>query len=130
MILALNTSEAMCHMTLLNTKGDVIASKQWLAERQLAQRLFTELETFLSENKLTFLDLSGLIVFKGPGSFTGLRIGVTVMNTLAYSQTIPVVGEIGDAWIKSGMRRLSENQNDQIVLPEYGRDPRITTPRK
>jgi tRNA threonylcarbamoyladenosine biosynthesis protein TsaB len=36
-------------------------------------------------------DIEGVVCFKGPGSFTGLRIGLTVGNALAYAQNIPVV---------------------------------------
>jgi len=106
------------------------AEKTWQADRQLAHGLLGQLETFLSEDGLTFQDLTGLFIFKGPGSFTGLRIGITVMNTIAYSEAIAIVGGQGDGWHLNAATRLARGESDEIVLPEYGADPRITKPKK
>ena len=77
-----------------------------------------------------FADLEGLLVFRGPGSFTGLRIGITVMNTIAYGQNIPIVGTNGDDWLDDGVSYLQNEENHQVVLPEYGAEARITKPKK
>ncbi|HEX8390371.1 MAG TPA: tRNA (adenosine(37)-N6)-threonylcarbamoyltransferase complex dimerization subunit type 1 TsaB, partial [Candidatus Saccharimonadales bacterium] len=70
----------------------------WQADRQLAHGLLGQLETFLHTNDMAFDRLDGLFVYQGPGSFTGLRIGISVMNTLAYGLGVPVVGVQGDTW--------------------------------
>ncbi len=88
------------------------------------------LETFLHANNKSFSELSGLLAYRGPGSFTGLRIGITVLNTMSYAQTIPIVGETGDDWLSHGIGRLQNDENDQVVLPEYGAEARITKPKK
>lgn len=44
----------------------------------------------LERNKLTVHDISDIIVVNGPGSFTGVRIGVTIAKTLAYTLNIPI----------------------------------------
>lgn len=129
MILAIDTATPECKIFLIKD-DEVIANKNWLAERRLAQELLGQLEDFLAEHDLTFDRLTGLVIFRGPGSFTGLRIGVTVFNTLADSLNIPIVGEIGDDWLKLGISRLEEGRVDSIVLPEYGRPPHITQPKK
>ncbi|MDO8336541.1 MAG: tRNA (adenosine(37)-N6)-threonylcarbamoyltransferase complex dimerization subunit type 1 TsaB [Candidatus Saccharibacteria bacterium] len=128
MILAIDTSTPECRMSLLN--DGVITEKNWQADRRLALELLEQLENFLNENDINFQDLTGLIVFRGPGSFTGLRIGVTVMNTLADSLDIPIVGEVGEGWRQSGIERLRAGNPDEIVLPEYGSPPHITKPTK
>ncbi|MBI3494707.1 tRNA (adenosine(37)-N6)-threonylcarbamoyltransferase complex dimerization subunit type 1 TsaB [Candidatus Saccharibacteria bacterium] len=128
MILAIDTSTPECRMSLLD--GDKAVNKNWLAERRLALELLEQIETFLNENNLAFQDLTGLIVFRGPGSFTGLRIGITVLNTLADSLSIPIVGEVGDDWQRAGIERIKNEQTDKIVLPEYGSPPHITKPTK
>jgi len=74
--------------------------------------------------------VTGLVVYQGPGSFTGLRIGITVFNTLAYTNKWPIVGTTGDNWRQAGIQRLEQGENDEIVLPEYGGEANITTPRK
>jgi tRNA threonylcarbamoyladenosine biosynthesis protein TsaB len=128
MMLALDTSTPECHMTLV-AEGKVY-QKNWLAERRLAKELLGELETFLVANHTSFEKLKGLIVFRGPGSYTGLRIGASVMNTLAYALTIPIVGQTGEAWLAVGQQRLASGNNDRLIIPEYGGLPNITQPKK
>lgn len=106
------------------------AEKTWQADRQLAHGLLGQLETFLGDQGVAFYELKGLFVFRGPGSFTGLRIGITVINTIAYSEHIAVVGGEGGDWIKTAISRLENGENDQVVLPLYGAEARITKPIK
>ncbi len=110
--------------------NSLIGQKSWRADRELAKGLLAQLETFLAEYDLRFEDLSGLFIFKGPGSFTGLRIGMTVMNTLAYGLAIPIAGGIGEKWIELSIACLTDGGNDVSVQPYYGADPRITKPIK
>ena len=106
------------------------AEKTWQADRQLAHGLLGQLEGFLGEHGATFHDLTGLFVYGGPGSFTGLRIGITVMNTISYAESIAIVGSVGEAWRDEAVARLEQGENDQVVLPLYGADARITKPVK
>lgn len=48
------------------------------------------LENLLKECNLTVQDLSDILVVNGPGSFTGVRLGVTIAKTLAYTLNIPI----------------------------------------
>lgn len=106
------------------------AEKTWQADRQLAHGLLGQLEAFLGEHKVAFHELTGLFVFRGPGSFTGLRIGITVLNTIAYSEGIAIIGTDGDGWREDALARLAHGEDDQVILPFYGADPRITKPIK
>lgn len=127
--LGLRTDSPQAELYLL--EGDrEIARELWQADRRLALELLGHLEVFLRVNEKNFSDLAGLVVYRGPGSFTGLRIGITVMNTMSYAQTIPIVGEMDDDWLVRGATRLKNGENDQVVLPEYGADARITKPKK
>lgn len=102
----------------------------WHADRNLSLTILGKIENLLEKNEFRFDDLKGVVGFKGPGSFTGLRIGLTVANTLAYGLRIPVVSSDAEAWIQDGIKRLNKGEDDKVALPEYGREARITKPRK
>lgn len=129
MYFALRTDSPQAELYLYDGEQR-IAHELWQADRRLALELLGHIETFLAAADKTFADLDGLVVFRGPGSFTGLRIGITVMNTVSYAQTIPIVGASGDDWLSQGIGRLVNGDNDQVVLPEYGAEARITKPKK
>ncbi len=129
MILLIDTSTPYCHLSLYR-EGNCVLEDTWHAERMLAEGIFTYITEKLSEVRSDLTHVSGIGIFRGPGSFTGLRIGMTVCNTLAYDQTINIVGETGKNWQKKAILRLMAGENERIVLPEYGSPARITTPRK
>ncbi|MBC7459277.1 tRNA (adenosine(37)-N6)-threonylcarbamoyltransferase complex dimerization subunit type 1 TsaB [Candidatus Saccharibacteria bacterium] len=128
MILLLDTSTPTCRLSLVS--GDVRHDNSWESGRTLAKGLLGYIEDNLAQMHATWTDIGGVVAYKGPGSFTGLRIGLTVLNTLADSESIPIVGTTGDDWQSTGLGRLRSGDNDQLVMPEYGADAHITTPRK
>ena len=128
MILLLDTSTPTCRLTLVD--GDWRDDSIWEAGRTLAKGLLGFLDQEISFAEKSWSDVSGLAVYKGPGSFTGLRIGITVFNTLADINNLPIVGVTGEGWRASGLERLQNGENDKIVLPEYGGEANITKPRK
>lgn len=128
MIALIDTSTPTCQLTLV----DGMEPKQysWQADRELAKGLLAYLRDRLAENGADFDSLSGLGVMSGPGSFTGLRIGITVFNTIASGIGIPIVGEQGDDWQSRALKRLADGEDDRIVMPHYGSPANITKPRK
>ena len=72
---------------------------------QKAQALLGLINDLLKKHALTIRDVTSISVNSGPGSFTGLRVGVAVANSLGWSLGIPVNGEIR-----------------KIALPIYSRD--------
>ncbi len=128
MILLLDTSTPVCKVSLV--EADWRYDTSWEANRDLANGLLGFLQAEVEAQGKKLRDLTGVVVFRGPGSFTGLRIGITVANTLAYADGFPIVGETGETWQEKGIARLLSGDNDEIVLPEYGGEANITTPRK
>jgi len=128
MILLLDTSTPECRLSLV--EGDWRYDATWQANRDLAKGLLEYLQTQLEGQGKTWKDLTGLAAFKGPGSFTGLRIGITVLNTVSYAEAIPIVGETGENWQEVAIQRLLSGESDKVVLPEYGGEANITQPRK
>lgn len=101
----------------------------WLAHRQLAETIHLRLQELLSSQNKDWQDIEGIVCYKGPGSFTGLRIGLTVGNSLAYGLGIAIVGTTGENWQQQGFERLQAGENETTTLPEYGSEPHITQPR-
>lgn len=128
MILLLDTSTPVCKLSLID--GEWRFDDEWEANRELAKNLLKYVQDNLEQNGKGWDDISGIVAFRGPGSFTGLRIGLTVLNTLADAQNVPIVGETGQNWQENGQKRLKSGENDRIVLPEYGAEANITKPRK
>lgn len=128
MIIALDTSTMTCRTTLV--RDDERINEAWEAGRGLGDGLIGYLRELLVRNGSGWSDVSGIVVMRGPGSFTGLRIGMTVMNTVADTMGIPIVGQEGDDWLETGLARLRAGENDRLVMPHYGREANITKPRK
>ena len=128
MIILLDTSAPLCKLTLVD--GDMRIEAEWQADRTLAKGLLGYIQTQLIAQGKAWQDVSGVGAFKGPGSFTWLRIGLTVLNTVADALGIPIIGATGDDWQKNVLLRLAASEDDKIVLPEYGSEAHITKPRK
>lgn len=128
MILLLDTSSGLCRLTL--REGEWEYHDEWQADRTLAKHLLGYLQEQLAKNNKTWSDIKGIGAYQGPGSFTGLRIGLTVLNTLADAQSIPIAGASGDDWQEQVTAKLLRQENEKIVLPYYGSEAHITKPRK
>ncbi len=129
MILAIRTDKPEAELHVLDAAGETLAKHTWEAHRQLAATLVTTIESFLSEGNTKASELSGIVIFTGAGSFTGLRIGTTVANALAYAHTLPIVYGEGEGWIADGFKKLTSAKPEHYVTPKYDKEPNITQPR-
>ena len=109
---------------------DLLARLEWYAHRQLAETIHQQMRDLLASQNHQLHDLQGLIFFKGPGSFTGLRIGASVANALSDALQIPIVGTQGDDWVSEGVHLLQSEKNHKVVVPEYGAPARTTVQKK
>jgi tRNA threonylcarbamoyladenosine biosynthesis protein TsaB len=128
-ILTIRTDKPAAELGLYDDDKQV-GYERWEAHRELSVTIHTKIKNLLNTYKKDWDDIEGIICFKGPGSFTGLRIGLTVGNTLASSLGIPIVGSEHEDWITSGLTKLQNGKNETVALPEYGGEANITKPRK
>jgi tRNA threonylcarbamoyladenosine biosynthesis protein TsaB len=128
-ILTIRTDNPQAEIAIFDDET-ALARHAWQAHYELAETLHAVTRDFLAERQLTMNDIGGLIVYTGPGSFTGLRIGIAVANASAEAYKIPIVGQSGDDWEHQGALRLLHSENDSIVAPFYGSDPHITQAKK
>ncbi|HSX48370.1 MAG TPA: tRNA (adenosine(37)-N6)-threonylcarbamoyltransferase complex dimerization subunit type 1 TsaB [Candidatus Nanoarchaeia archaeon] len=130
MILAIRSDSAEATIILADDDGEVIIQETWLAGRRLSQELLPKMKQLLENNSSSWNDITGLVAFEGPGSFTGLRIGLTTANAVAYSRQVPVVAAGGEDWLVDGASLIANGEGEQIALPVYGAEPNITRPKR
>lgn len=121
-ILYLDTSEPEARIAIYRD-GQPMVEERWLAHRELSATLSGKYTEILKTAGLKASDLGGIAVFLGPGSFTGLRIGISFANALAYALRVPVYGTL----VKG---EIDTSTPAEFVTPVYGAEPNITAPKK
>jgi len=102
----------------------------WTAHRELSVTIHKKIDDLLAGQHKTLHDIQGIVCFKGPGSFTGLRIGLAVANSLAYALGTPIVARTDPQWLETGINDLAAGQDDHFALPEYGGEVHTTAQKK
>ncbi len=92
MILAIDTSSTIIAIGLY-WPGKIKKVKLWKSEKG-SEKLLLKIDQFLTGNGVKFKDLKAIVTNRGPGSFTGLRVGIATANALGYALKIPVIGII------------------------------------
>lgn len=129
LILTIKSDSPQAELGLFND-SKLLGEEKWLADRNLADTIHLKIEHLLEDHGKDWANIQGIVCFEGPGSFTGLRIGLSVANALAYGLDATIVGSKGKDWIKPGIKKLLDGKNAKIVLPHYGALPHITPPKK
>ena len=91
MILCIETATTNCSVAL-GKNGKLLALKEdYSSNYSHAERLHLFIEEILKENDLKPANLSAIAVSKGPGSYTGLRIGVSAAKGLCFALDLPLI---------------------------------------
>ena len=91
MELAIDTSTDSCSIGL-SKQGETIAELTWHSGQSHTVELVPNVVSLLNQNKTSPQSLTAVFVAKGPGSFNGLRVGMSTAKGLAFSREIPLVG--------------------------------------
>ncbi len=91
-VLIIDTTDNKTMTVGLRIDGKMFLKKQAL-DRRKAQVVLPLLEELLVEHELQQSDLTAIEVNPGPGSFTGIRVGLSIANTLGFLLQIPVNGK-------------------------------------
>lgn len=119
MILIIDTINKQCQVALV--AGQERKEIKWQWEEDTGTEVLENITKLLRQNKKNLKDLKAILVNTGPGSFTGVRVGVTMGNTLAWSLNIPIFG-YKDGEEEKALAEAAKNPQTQffkIVLPYY-----------
>ena len=118
MILAIDTATRWTTIAL-HDGNVVLAERSWLAARTQTEELAPQIQELLFNQKLGTADLLAIGVALGPGSYTGLRIGLGLAKGLALAGGIPIIG-IPTLDIVAAATPLFESET-LVVVVEAGR---------
>lgn len=120
-ILTIDTSSPKCSVALQH--GNAFLERTSEAERQSAQRVLPMISELLLQADIELPDVELIAVVAGPGSFTGVRIGVAVAQGLSMSASIPVLPLSSLAL--SALATISENGCERVLVSEEAREGEI-----
>jgi tRNA threonylcarbamoyl adenosine modification protein YeaZ len=92
MILVLDTATRTPVVIVARPDGTPVAERRWTSRHRHGEELLQRIDEAMGEADVSRSELSAVVVGTGPGSFTGLRIGLATAKTIAYSLGIPIIG--------------------------------------
>ncbi|KAA6051037.1 tRNA (adenosine(37)-N6)-threonylcarbamoyltransferase complex dimerization subunit type 1 TsaB [Pantoea sp. Bo_7] len=128
-ILALDTATEACSAALLNQQQ--IDARFEIAPRDHTQRILPLVQSLLQAQQLDLTALDALAFGRGPGSFTGVRIGIGIAQGLALGANLPMIGVSSLATMAQGAWRLTgatrvlvaiDARMGEVYWAEYQRD--------
>ncbi|RLD61376.1 MAG: tRNA (adenosine(37)-N6)-threonylcarbamoyltransferase complex dimerization subunit type 1 TsaB [Bacteroidetes bacterium] len=89
-ILCIETATVACSVAL-TSNGNVLSKKETTEKNAHSAKLTLFIDEILKENNIEYTDLDAIAISKGPGSYTGLRIGVSTAKGLCYALDLPLI---------------------------------------
>ncbi len=102
----------------------MLGEQRWESRHRHGEELLERIDRLLAEGGTSKRELAGVVVGTGPGSFTGLRIGLATAKTIAYSLAIPVVGVSTTVAIAMLRTRPAERVHEVVVTLPAGANDR------
>ena len=121
MILCLETYTAVCSVALVEN-GNVIALRESLDGQNHAEKITVFIDEVMKEANVSYRDLDAVATSMGPGSYTGLRIGVSTAKGLCYAMEKPLIAIDTLAAMAHGFKdhkttRLQDHKLEAILCP-------------
>lgn len=124
-ILLLETSTQVCSVAL-GTDNGIVAMRESHDQQSHSELITVFIEEVLRDAQIDFAALDAVAVSKGPGSYTGLRIGVSTAKGICYACDIPLIGVDTLQALAAGMKSSVENGEQR---PGYFLSPMIDARR-
>jgi tRNA threonylcarbamoyladenosine biosynthesis protein TsaB len=120
MVLCIETATNICSVALCSN-AEVISLKESTDLKSHASKLTVFIDEVLKERGINARDLEAVAVGKGPGSYTGLRIGVSVAKGIAFAASIPLVAvgtTLSMFWgIAGSSKEISDDLENTLFCP-------------
>ncbi len=119
-ILNIETSTEVCSVAL-SENGNLLFLKETLEGLNHSELLTVFIEDLFTENGIKMDSLDAVAVSKGPGSYTGLRIGVSVAKGLCYALNIPLISVnslqiLGIYAAENSAKYLTDGNNGEVLF--------------
>lgn len=99
LLLIIDTTDKICLVGLQH--GNIFEVKKWSWQEDTGTEVLANIEKILKKRSKTLENIDEIIVNRGPGSYTGTRVGITLANTLGWSLNKPVYGLENSRYQKS-----------------------------
>ena len=116
MILQIETATTSCSVTLAN-KGQVLAYKEINQRNIHAEVITVYIDEILAQCNISYAQLDAVAVSCGPGSYTGLRIGVSTAKGLCFALDKPLIAVETLAAMAKGVAADKSLKNDVLLCP-------------
>ncbi|MEG0164805.1 tRNA (adenosine(37)-N6)-threonylcarbamoyltransferase complex dimerization subunit type 1 TsaB [Anaerorhabdus sp.] len=120
MTLCMDTSQKYLVLALIKD-NEVIASKETICFKQQSETIFPELITLCEEANCSPQDIDQLVVTKGPGSYTGVRIAMTIAKVFCAMKNVPCF-TLGSLQLIAGKRdcfAMLDARSHRAYLGQY-----------
>jgi tRNA threonylcarbamoyladenosine biosynthesis protein TsaB len=119
LILNLESSTEVCSASL-SENGEMMALAESTEGQNHARLLSVFAQQLMKDNKLEFKQLNAVAVSKGPGSYTGLRIGVSLAKGLCYASQIPLIAisplKAMSAHVSSNLEKYHLKASENLIF--------------
>ena len=116
-ILNIETSTKVCSVAL-SLKGSLVSLHEIKDDKYVhSEKLNLLIKNCISESGIDFTQLSGIAISSGPGSFTGLRIGVSTAKGLAYSLGIPLISVDSLSSLFEVFKNSGVQKKEDVIMP-------------
>ena len=116
--LAINTASQESAVALIH-EGVLLGEVSWESAANESKKVIPSAEKILKEADKAWQDLTHVFVVKGPGSYTSLRVGISIANALAWQLNIPLITtDVYAIW----KHRIDPQVENPLIAVAAGRD--------
>ncbi len=125
-VLGLDTATSRIVVAAGDPSGGLIGELGWPAGHRHGERLLPGIEELLAVTPLRRDELQGVVVGTGPGTFTGLRVGLATAKTIAHAMDLPIAGvSTAAALLRAAAAAGAGRVEDLILLLPAGPHDRV-----